>query len=522
MVVLSTSDWQQVAKFVGLQSGTEIPTGGGIEAIAKQNPGTSSSLLSTFHPQNPNHLMLVVPARRSVYSERLRRWNLSILQTFDLGTGTQVSRQALTRTNATTLRNGPEGSEIFTPDIHHLDISDDGSWMASVESWSSSLPSQDVEAPFLKTGIENRLDEVFLKFWLWDESKGSWKLITRLEGPHFQDGSTSNSVLSLASRPGVPGFATFGADDVIRYWVPDFESVKMKRIGVTTGGPYSWKCRASVIVRSGSFTESDWQSKSASMAFSEDGSVLALCTQGHVYLVDTQSWSVRFERKEACWTKVFSIQFLDRHLILAASQSTFVWDVVDDVLIDLLTAGHFSGVKPHFSEHETILFAVNRKSNSYALAVKSTSHRKGSKRLKRSGHGGTYKFNIYVNDLTSKITLLQSTIDYYPVSLLSDPHSGDYIVFDSASNCYRISSETTSPHKHMAAFATSDYGLRNLNDLFGESSSHRPHGTSTEYLRDRAHRDLSERSTELLTTSCLALPSVNALFQHAVRSIPET
>jgi hypothetical protein len=125
--------------------------------------------------------------------------------------------------------------------------------------------------------------------------------------------------------------------------------------------------------------------------------------------------------------------------------------------------------------------------------------------------------------LASKIPLLQADISHCPVSILSDPRSGDYIVFDTAANCHRISGETGASAYAIVSNVNPDSDLRRgLDDLFGMHRSRViTRDTSMKYSQHQSADDSLDRSVDLLATSSFALPPVNVLFQNAVRSIFE-
>ncbi|KAI9039256.1 WD repeat protein [Aspergillus affinis] len=213
IMLLSARELQPFATIIGLQLYPKA-TRPQDRSVPLSTYCAPQSTTAALHPQHPDRILLAVPASRQLTQCGRPLPNSSVLQTYDINTNSHLSRQALARTNATTLSVSPEGSQIVAPDVVHLSISHDGKWMATVDDWCPY--PQDVEALELlgqKEATCITVRETYLKFWKWNTVSGTWELATRVDGPHFsRDGPLP--VLELASRPRSHEFATIGLDMV--------------------------------------------------------------------------------------------------------------------------------------------------------------------------------------------------------------------------------------------------------------------------------------------------------------------
>jgi NET1-associated nuclear protein 1 (U3 small nucleolar RNA-associated protein 17) len=101
-------------------------------------------------------------------------------------------------------------------------MSTDGKWLATVDSWSPHETDVDALQPFplRDTRDAHSHGEIFLKFWMWNDTTALWELATRIDSPHFQIIQDPVQVYCLVSRPSRHEFATFGGDGILRVWQP--------------------------------------------------------------------------------------------------------------------------------------------------------------------------------------------------------------------------------------------------------------------------------------------------------------
>ena len=461
IMVLSARELQPYATVTGLQVSPKMakPRGQcGSNAL-------SSTTAAVLHPQYPDQLLVVVPASRQMSQDGHYSAISPVLQTYNIHTNNHISRQALARTNTTVLKISPEGSEITTPDIKFLDISQDGNWMATVDCWSP-FP-QDIKALGLSNtgdGRANSREETFLKFWKWNGASSLWELVTRIDGPHFLEGGPT-PVLGLASRPRSNEFVTIGADAVLRVWSPN----SRPRSGLQTGPNAAqqletWKCRNIVDLKGSSGPNKTEHLSTACLTFSEDGSVLAVClpststaNPGPVLLLDAQKCTIHYSRPGAYSDDPCAVRFLGRHLIVASKRAVSVWDTVDDLV--RIPASPIDGLSAGRSQP---LLAVSLRTRTFAVALHDLQHTKKSR---------TAQFHVQVYDIESLLPVFSFSVGKCPLVLTSDSHSGDYIIVDAGASVQRFgcsdrTAQTTTRPRELPSRLNSG-----LVDLFGSQTS---------------------------------------------------
>ncbi|THC95082.1 hypothetical protein EYZ11_005440 [Aspergillus tanneri] len=324
-----------------------------------------------------------VPASRQVTKGGHPLANSSVLQTYDIHTDNHISRQALARTNATTLRVSPEGSQITAPDVTHLSVSQDGKWMATIDDWYPY--PQDVQALELNgEKSSNAVRETFLKLWRWDNSSGLWELAARIDAPHFSEYNPV-PVLDLASRPRSHDFATIGCDMVLRVWCPSTRHHNGLGTGSEAPLRETWKCRNTIDMNGYVIGHNPGECSAASINFSEDGSVLAVCPQsassntGLAVLIDTQSYEVRHSRTGLYSGELYGAKFLGCHLIIASKESVSIWNTVDDIVRTV----NLAEANSSFATGSQLL-AVNPKSQTFALATQHLENEAAKKKSRKS------------------------------------------------------------------------------------------------------------------------------------------
>ncbi|OGM39159.1 WD domain protein [Aspergillus bombycis] len=510
IIVLSARELQPFATITGLQSYSQIN---------KPRVGVypqSTPAAAILHPQHCDRLLITVPASRQVPHEGHRLANSCVLQTYDIHSNNHIARQALARTNATTLKISPEGSQIAAPNITHLGVSHDGKWMSTVDKWSPN--PYDIEALDCNgTGMRSitaDYQEIFLKFWRWSTSAGLWELVTRVDGPHFS-GKGPVPVLDLASRPVSHEFATIGSNAVLRLWCPSSRQRSGLKMEHGEEQLETWKCRNTVDLKGYVNGENLDSVSMASIAFSQDGSVLAVCLQpvhsgspGIAVLVDVQSCTVRYSRAGLYPGDPCVARFLGCHLVIASTQSVSVWDTVDDIV---RTPGNLD-VDYSYSDKAHRLLAVDPNTQTFAVTARHppspTAPKKGRKHF------------VQVYDVQSLSLLGQLPLGRSPHALLSDSRSGDYIVLDVAANVQRLGcSKKTSqaiPSQDWADKVNS--GLAGLlgNSVYGTKYQH---ASKTPMDGLDASPPQNKELAGIFNGSPFVLPSASVLFQDVVQAL---
>ncbi|KAL4930578.1 WD40 repeat domain-containing protein [Aspergillus undulatus] len=468
VVVLSARELRPLATITSLQLCAKPQKAAG--QLDAKGTYASRAVAAALHPQHPDQLLVAVPAAHQLTQEGITSTSAPVLQTYDIRTGTHLSRQALARTNATTLDIGPDGTKILTPDIKHLGVSDDGKWMATIDSWSPH--PEDVEALNVDSNAHSELEEIYLKFWRWNESSSVWQLVTRIDNPHLSD-DRSASILNIAARPNSHEFVTMGSDGLLRLWRP---IVKQRHVLKKDDEqvPETWKCRNTLDLRGHLETcnANPTSLKSASVCFSEDGSVLAASLQststnlGLAILIDVRTCSVRYSK---------------------VGRSVFIWDSVNDIVTTVDSPGLDSPGLQSNGDGDSRLLAVNSRTQTFAVASKNLQKKVSSKKLRRSG------FAVQVYDVSSLAMVSRFKLAKEPVALLSNSQSAEFVVVDAGANVQQIGCAS----KASQARHTDDlvqYPDFALEGLFGRQRTSKPNELSIPAIEGSSNAQPSTRN----------------------------
>ncbi|RJE20870.1 hypothetical protein PHISCL_06793 [Aspergillus sclerotialis] len=499
-MVLSARELKPCATITGLQLCPKISSSGD----SSQSLHTTAAVL---HPQYPDQLLIAVPTFCGTSEGHQNSANTSVIQAYDMRTNSHVSRQAVARTNATTVRVSPEGYEIRTPDIKYLDICEDGKWMATVDAWSKS--------PLDFSGkIRTDSHEEFLKFWRWNSNSTLWELVTRVDSPHFVDGSTV-PVLGLACRPHTHEFVTIGVDATLRFWCPAIR----QRSGLNKGQAAesqstTWKCRNVIDLQGTAGSNSSVPLNAASLAFSEDGSALAVCLPSQsatkpssVLLIDAQNATVHYNRAGIYSGDPCSAKFIGSHLVVTSARSVSVWDTVND-LVRVIGLPDMGTIFPPSAAQ---LLAVNSRSQTFAVAT----------RCYLGNNLGSTKSHVWVYDVETLKLLSEHDLRDYPLVLLSDRRSGGYIIIDAGSNLRRLG-ELDKVSQSVRS-RTSPISLHTgLADHLSSRVSGHKHKSLPQLAALDAEK-LSHSQTPQLASvfdiPSFVLPPANALFRDVIQSL---
>jgi len=327
IMVLSTSELKPKANIAGIQSHAQL-----------RRNRASRVVPCLLHPTKANILLIATPS-----NQLDQQASSPYLQTFDTYSDRHVSRQALARTNATILNQGPDNAFVSEPDISFLAATSDGHWLASVDEWQ---PPKSDEA-FQNLNVE-RKREVYLKFWRWSEARREWELVTRIDSPHpSPEEMGAESVLDLIAAPNGQTFVTVGADGYVKIW----KSKVRARPGASAApeNQITWGLRKSVnfakrrrgdgeslpLVLAG---ETGTPKKSwGNAAFSEDSSVLAVSSpdagygsheDSLIHLIDPNTGNFRQTLGGLQVGRTTGLIIADRYLVAAGTQKLLVWNLV--------------------------------------------------------------------------------------------------------------------------------------------------------------------------------------------------
>ena len=380
VMILSTAELKPTANVTGLQANVIKSEESIIDRIRRVEDEKWDRLVvqhtpAVINPADPSKLLLGVGQVQETNFKNPYILANPFLQTFDMGSGVSLSKQAMARNNVTIKNISTSTNTISEPRITHMKISSDGEWLATVDEWTP--PEQDLA--FLENSSrEDKSErllrrEIFLKFWKWGKESNTWELVSRIDSPH-SIGNTPGvaaRVLDLVVDPASVQFATIGEDEIVRTWVPKTR----KRDGVVVKGKDSsvfknWQCEHAISIGKPALAEGgDELPKAGSLAFSEDGSLLAAAceTNGALYLLDPESGTIRLSHTGFFENDILRMEFLGQDLIVLSDKLS-VYDLTSGELRSSISLA-FDAPIDIIQKREMFHLAVDTKSQTYAVAM---------------------------------------------------------------------------------------------------------------------------------------------------------
>ena len=410
------------------------------------------------------HLLLAAPSSvtpRSAFTTTLR---LSYLQTFDIGSGHQLSRQALTRTKVTDLNMGPELNTIEEPDVTHIQTSFDGQWLATVDEW---MPPERDLAPLAFDKEKAADEQIFrqethLKFWLWKDDAKVWELVSRIDRPHASPNGNlyeRGRVLELVSDPVTAAFATVGEDGLLKTWRPAIRRRHGLEVRSKDGkGLTSWHCKHIIPLESTQpITQgSVWGAK---LAYSQDGSVLAAGLQSQslssIYLIDTYSGEVRSVQTGLYSGSLLGLGIINKYLITLGHELC-VWDLVAD---ERHYGVHLDPSSLSLEKQLSVThLAVNVRNSLFAVAVPEL--RQGPKETT------TLQSQVAIFDPTKPSPLFRTSLPSTITNLLPAHRGKGFYAIDSAAEVRTLVPSQSVTSLSMVPPKDEKVASRGLNDIF--------------------------------------------------------
>ena len=472
-MVVSTAELQPIVSVPGIQVATSRPPSVQLPDLPRIAEPTNS--LSMFRrpaaavsKSSVDQLLLAVPAELSSRSSIISgSRNAAFLQTLDIRSGSQASKQALTRTKVTDKNIGPEANPIKEPNVVLLQTSHDGQWLATIEEWTP--PRQDIR--FLATNEQDTIEkqifrmEIYLKFWQWDDVSQQWELVSRIEAPHQNSDHSSQSlgrILDLLEIPLASGFSTIGGDGIVKIWSPKIRYRDGIRVKSKEGQSLvTWTCLQDIPLTALSKAEDRGSSKvTARLALSTDGSLLVAGYQSLssslLYLIDTESGDIRNVRPDIFSGPLIGLGIIDRYLVALADNLT-VWDIVDDRIqyeISIYSYGLSSR-----RQMNAMHFAVDQQSKNFAVAIPEIASAGSTTKL---GSG------LVVFDPVHAIPVSMTSLPQTLIVLLPLEQKRGYITIDSAAEV-----RTLTPTSQLLSFSMEE-GERparqnDLENMYGTS-----------------------------------------------------
>lgn len=376
-MILSTTELQPIFSVAGIQlpaigriDNKHTPFVPTVDAPTEDSLPKHNQRFPTVSSSKANQLLIAVPACAAT---AVSSNNACFLQTLDVQSEQQLHRQALARNKVTTLNMGPEYNTIDEPNVRHMQLSDDGQWLVTVDEWIPPIRDLGHLAFDHQRAIQeqNLRKEVYLKFWAWDDVGSIWELVSRIDNPQPTALGVPSSIVDLAADPSRAGFATIGTDGVVRMWVPQVR----KRHGLdikSKGGKSmtSWSCQWFMQTPPPAPIATE-ASRSMKLAFSPDGSVLAAgisSLTSVVHFIDTNSRTLHASLTNLFEGPLYGLGILDRYLI-TLSKNLQVWDIVTQELFygfPIISEPRDLGLEKR-NAHTHL--AIDQKHNIFAIAV---------------------------------------------------------------------------------------------------------------------------------------------------------
>lgn len=387
-MVLSTTELSPTANIAGIQScslNLLRPKDAHISRV-KEDSLFRPLLQRTpavINPAFPHQILLGVGQTQEIDSRDPAIMSVPFLQTFDLGSNHNISRQALTRTNVTNVNVAPTAHKISEPRITHIQISHDGRWLATVDEWMPSKHDLDFIAH--KGGLieeeRKKRREVYLKFWQWSADADKWELVSRIDAPHDNADALGGSgkILDLAADPASLRFATVGEDGVVRTWY----AKTRKRDGVVVQGKEgqplrNWYCQHAIsldraeLAGISSYSKGQAPPSTGSVAFSEDGSLLAAAcggdNDGLLHFLNPTTGAMSLSQTHLYDGDIIKIALLGKSLI-TLSNEICVYDVVSENIRYSIKLNDSIVSLSTEQKREMMHLAIDKRSQSFAVSM---------------------------------------------------------------------------------------------------------------------------------------------------------
>lgn len=531
-MILSTSELQPTFSIAGIQIPAVqqarlplpfVPTV--TTAMKKKGVVQRSRCPACACLSSPGRLLLAVPPATTSRQLSLKPPNTSYLQTFDVEAAHQISRQALTRTKVTILNMGPESNIVEEPNVTHIQTSSDGQWLASVDEWMP--PKRDVES--LAFDQEKALEElvfreeIYLKFWSWNDDTKVWELISRIDDPHASPSGNhyhQGGVLDLVSDPSSVAFATVGADGIVKLW----KLAVRRRNGLEVKSKdgrnlTAWHCQHTTPLEASELVNVNGL-LGAKLAYSQDGSILAAGLQSSmaspVYLIDTYNGNIKSVHTGLYAGPLIGLGIVHKYLV-TLSEELRVYDLVDDKLkygINLSAPG-LSPEKRLVRSH----LAVDTHNSLFAIAITQITETDLGSR-------------IVVFDPTDATPQFSAQLPSPVTTLLSASGRKGFFAIDTAAQVRTIKPGQSMPPVSTLLPEVQPMPTRGIKDLFGDGQRMLSHGDTSKdaglslaRFDNLTHEPQSENDDEVVVSqdrlaevfevgSTYALPPVAELFEQ--------
>lgn len=471
-MILSTSELKPTFSVAGIQlpveevARTQLPFISNVDApMGNSKP---SRRLRFPVAAGPLGLLCAVPGASSSRVPSGFPQHTSYLQTFDVPSAQQISRQALTRTKATDLNVGPESNTIEEPDVVLMQISRDGRWLATVDEWMPPKRDMDLITYDDEQAIEAQAirKEIYLKFWSFNNDSKVWELVSRVENPHASQADVADKkfrVLDLTSSPSRNAYATVGGDGIVRIWTPLIRQRHGLPVKNSEGqGLTDWRCQSTVSLDPG--VSSPQPCMEAKLAYSSDGSCLAAASVSSspwtVHLIDTSSGNIQTGPYGPFTGSLSGLGILDRFLILLSDQLC-VWDLVTQELI--YGFGLAPQASPSVSLTHSRHMAVDTQRGTFAIALSNIDP------SKRGRGRAKHRSDIMIFEPTDPTPIFVQNFAQPVTALTTLYNRPGYLAIDSAAEIRVLTPTLTTVDPGATLPSPPHTPSQGLRDIYGES-----------------------------------------------------
>ena len=459
-MVLSTSELTPVANIAGIQAHVVenfISPNAQVRRVVHED--TRKPLIprtpAVINPAYPNRLLIAVGEVQELGPNSSTVNSAPFLQTFDIASNCNLSRQALSRTNVTNKNIAPSAHRISEPLISHIQISPNGEWLVTVDEW---IPPK-CDVGFLgHCGMnlqdeQRRRREVYLKFWQWNKSEEIWALVSRVDGPHAMvfEKNGSGRVLALAADPSSLTFSTLGEDGVVKIWRPKVRTRDGVIVRGQDGEPLcTWNCQRQISLGATELEDDAGNSARripvhASLKFSEDGSVLAAAMSGSegglIHLIDPFLGKIQSSHSVMYRGDLVSIAFLGQYLIIL-SDDLRVYDLVLEELKYGIELGAIKWLLSLEQKAEMMHLVADKISRTFAVALP-CSNDNFVKESKAIGSISKAYTELAVFDPQSPTPLYSRELSSLATAVLPAISSPGFVVLDGAAEITTVSPKTS-------------------------------------------------------------------------------
>lgn len=381
-MVISTAELEPTANIAGIQANiiqSDYRPEAQVQRVEDEAWGelVFQHTPAVINPVNPSRLLLGVGQAQEMRLKNPLKASNPFLQTFDIGSGLSLSKQALSRTNVTNVNTTPNAHRLSEPRVTHMKISSDAMWLVTVDEWLP--PKRDLE--FIGGQVEDATTEqrnrreVFIKFWQWDKDSNTWELVSRIDAPHTISSTSgfAGRVLDIAEDPVSYRFATIGEDGIVRTWAPKTR----KRDGVIVQGKdgviaKNWHCEHAISLGKPELSdEAEEDSMTGCVAFSEDGSILAAAVnngENVLHLLDPEAGILRHSLAGIFEKSILKMGFLGQDLITLSDKLTVFDLVAEEIRSSISLNAHIVSLSTT-QKQEMLHLAIDRTSRTFAVAI---------------------------------------------------------------------------------------------------------------------------------------------------------